>query len=650
MLESMRQRGASIFIYLIFGILIAVFVINFGPSGGQGGGCSSSGNSAVEVDGSDVNLTAFRVAMGAQNQGNERERKYRALDLLIRREILAQAGEAHGIRVSGDMVDEEIKQGFFFLGGTRIPLGENIFDYHPDGTRTWSGAKFKRWVSNLDVRSLSSYRDEQTRSMQATLMAEMLAASARASREEALSDFLFASSTVTYNFVEFAPQAYRQAMKLTAADVERFAQTHETEVKAKFTADEVTYKGTKPALKIRQIFIAKAESLQMTPDAGSGAAPTPPKPEDTVPGKPQPVESATALLEKTRTEFITGKTKLSDVASKWNTDENNRSMGGLVGWRSAENPALGDPKVNEAVKALKPGEVTPVIATDAGVYLVTVEEKREGDLSFDAVKMEIAESLARDVWSKEAAKRAAIAALAASSTTPLDKQFPPDFQMSPEMQRDLLKNLDIQMAPKSGSIVWESDDVPAKSYAQADGAGGSGSAAAGSAAAGSAAAGAPAEPPTTAPAIKKIPESMVATSDQLPTFGDASKPQLQAIGPETRKAVMPGLDVESTKLLYDVLQVGKIHQQVLEVNGNYVVLELTDRGDPKAEDFDKKADAMLAAMNAARGQQLVEDFVVTKCKQLQKEDKLHPAASLITEFDDKGNAVPTTFRPCTNMK
>jgi hypothetical protein len=275
----------------------------------------------------------------------------------------------------------------------------------------------------------------------------------------------------------------------------------------------------------------------------------------------------------------------------------------------------------------------------------TVEEKREGDLAFDAVKLELAESLARDVWSKEAAKRAAIAALAATSTTPLDKQFPPDFQLSPAQQRELMKNLDIQMAPKSGAITWESDDIPAKSYAQADGAGGSGSAA-GSAAAGSAAPAAPAEPP----AIKKIPEAMVPTSDQLPAFGDASKPQLQSIGPETRKPVMPGLDAESTKLLYDVLQVGKVHQQVLEVNGNYVVLELTDRGDPKAEDFEKQADAMLAAMNAARGQQLVDDFVMTKCKQLQKEDKLHPAASLIAEFDDKGNAVPTTYRPCTNMR
>jgi len=35
MLEQMRQKGASIFIYLIFGLLIVLFVINIAPSGGR---------------------------------------------------------------------------------------------------------------------------------------------------------------------------------------------------------------------------------------------------------------------------------------------------------------------------------------------------------------------------------------------------------------------------------------------------------------------------------------------------------------------------------------------------------------------------------------------------------------------------------------
>ena len=38
-------------------------------------------------------------------------------------------------------------------------------------------------------------------------------------------------------------------------------------------------------------------------------------------------------------------------------------------------------RVNDAVKTLKPGEMTPVIATDKGAYLILAEDKREGDLS-----------------------------------------------------------------------------------------------------------------------------------------------------------------------------------------------------------------------------------------------------------------------------
>ncbi|MBA3818935.1 MAG: SurA N-terminal domain-containing protein, partial [Deltaproteobacteria bacterium] len=254
----MRQRGASIFIYLIFGILIMVFVVNFGPQGGQGA-CGGSSNSVIEVNDSNVNLTAYRVAYSnAYNPGRSRERVYFALETLVRRELLADAAAERGLRVTGEMVDEEIKKGFFFIGGLRIPLRENIFDVHEDGTRTWNVLKFKRWIANLDVKSTSSYRDEQIRSMQAALMHELLASSARVSREEARNEFLFTKHTVTYDTVTFAPAAYRDAMRLTDADVARFTTTHEAAIKAKYAEDERTYKAVKPQLKLRQILIATA--------------------------------------------------------------------------------------------------------------------------------------------------------------------------------------------------------------------------------------------------------------------------------------------------------------------------------------------------------------------------------------------------------
>ena len=49
MLETMRRQGASIFIYLIFCLLIVIFVINFGPQGGNSGGCRGTSNLTVSV-------------------------------------------------------------------------------------------------------------------------------------------------------------------------------------------------------------------------------------------------------------------------------------------------------------------------------------------------------------------------------------------------------------------------------------------------------------------------------------------------------------------------------------------------------------------------------------------------------------------------
>ena len=43
------------------------------------------------------------------------------------------------------------------------------------------------------------------------------------------------------------------------ADVDRYLAAHEDDVKARYKADERTYKGVKPQLKLRQIFIAKEE-------------------------------------------------------------------------------------------------------------------------------------------------------------------------------------------------------------------------------------------------------------------------------------------------------------------------------------------------------------------------------------------------------
>lgn len=702
MLESMRQRGASIFIYLIFGILIAVFVINFAPNQGGQGGCGVTSNAFIEVDGTDANAAAYQVAYSNPwNRQRERGRVYFALETLIRREILADAAAERGLRVTGDMVDDEIKKGYFFIGGLRVPLEQNIFDQHEDGTRTWNMRKFGGWVTNtLNLKSKSTYRDEQIRSMQAALMYELLTESTRVSREEALTDYLYSKNTVSYDLVTFASAPYRAALRLTDADVDRYLAAHEADVKARYQQDERLYKGLKPQLKLRSIFIAKAEAPPPPPEApapgpGSGSAGSgsakPPEPKKVeAPKVGMTIEEAKAKLEAARTAIEGKKQTFADAAKQLATDDNAKANGGDIGWRGVDNAQLGDKAVNDAVKALKPGEMTPVITTDGGAWLVLAEDKREGDLDYEKVKKEIAKELAKDVFAKEAAKRAALAAIDEARTgngknlgDMFEKEpeqdggmpnmdFLNDPNMSEEQKKQIIEQLRQQMQQqqnKQGStLVWESKDIPVKwqedpagsGSASGGGAGSAKTPAAGSGSAKTPAAGGgsgsatgsgtgsapPAETPAPTPGVTTIPP-VEATKDQLPAFGTVEKPKIAHFGPEARKTILPGLAKEMTAVVFDELSAGMLAKRVYEVEGNYVLLQVTAKAQAKVEDFEKDADRYISRLRLGRSFGAVEEWIEERCKALHKDKKIVPMKELVRETDEKtGKAAPQVYQPC----
>ncbi len=258
----MRRQGASIFIYLIFGILIVVFIINFRPGqkgNGDDSGCSTTSGSPIVVDGSRVNVTSYKVNFGAFN-GPTLARTENALENLIRREILAGEGTDHGIRTSDDLVIDKIKQGYFYIAGH----GDVLRDlFREDGT--WDYNRYKNFVQQQFNVSLNSYQDEQRRELQAAMMAQEIADSARISRDEALSSWLYDNNVVTFDAVIFRPDAFKAAMKLTDEDVARWVAKHETEAKARYQMDIAQYKGRKPELKLREIFIAKADAKPAAP-------------------------------------------------------------------------------------------------------------------------------------------------------------------------------------------------------------------------------------------------------------------------------------------------------------------------------------------------------------------------------------------------
>src|SRR5215471_3872690 len=135
MLEQTR-RQASIFVYIIFGLLIVIFIygINPGNRGGRdGGGCGISTNTVVTVNGNNAKQSAYHIAYQA-NGGRARQKVYLALDNIIMREMLAQAAEARGIRTDDDLVREAVKRGEFFLGGRRDDARGQYFQSSGDNS------------------------------------------------------------------------------------------------------------------------------------------------------------------------------------------------------------------------------------------------------------------------------------------------------------------------------------------------------------------------------------------------------------------------------------------------------------------------------------------------------------------------------------
>jgi hypothetical protein len=730
MLEQMRRQGASIFIYFIFGLLIVIFVINFAPSRSRGdleGGCNT-GNTAVVVDGASANQSAYLIAYSA-NGASGRQKVYMALDQLIRRELLAQAAAERGLRTTGDLADEAIKRGSFFLGGQRIDFSRQFFD-EVDGEKFFNLKRFKGWVGSLNV-SPGSYREEQARGLQAAMMNELLSSSVRVSRDEALADYLYEHDTVTYDVVAFDPGKYRGALRLTEADSKRFLETHAAEVEARYKADERTYKGVKPQVEIREIFIPKAmpeaakpddkaakpddkaakpDDKAAKPDDKAKTADKAAKPDDkaktadkaakpddkakTADKKPAagaapkpyglPTDVAKAKLEAARAAIVAGKLTFPDAEKQLAADssEDAPASNGYHAWRSVDNAELGDKAVNDAVKALKAGEMTPVIVTDRGAYLVIALAKREGDLSFDQVKNEIATTLAKEVWSKEAAKRDALETLAkvqAGTGKNLDQMFERELvkqpgggfeellnspDLTPEQKQQLIQQLLQQQ--KHGALERREVDVPVGWFADSDGSSAGAPAAAGSAAAptlpaagsaatspastgsqaatGSGTAAAPATPPP-----PPAPTVIEASKDVLPQLGDVPKAKVNRLGPAPRQAKMPGVggSKEAIDALFDELSPGNLAKKVYAGdNGTFVILQLINRAQPSVEEFDKIADSEIAKMQEARGKAAVREWLKNRCEVLTKAGKIRPAADRIHETDDKGKPAPTVYHPC----
>jgi parvulin-like peptidyl-prolyl isomerase len=621
MLDNMRKQGASLFIWLIFGILIAVFVINFGPQSPQAKqGCSGANKQAyLTVGDHTVDDVGYRWAMNLVPGDNDQQRAAIAFESLIMRELLVQEAQRRGLRIPDDYVDHVIAEGKLYFQGALLSEGRTDLDFRRafyNEDQVFDYTQFKRWVQNRGM-SVASYKKQQHREILASTMATILMNSVPASREEAEEAYIDKNTTVSFDAVRFDPRRYGDNLLVTDADLDKWVAAHEAEVKATYAAD--AWKGKKQ-IHVRRISLARSADL-VTPAPGAEAKVDPNK----------------TKLEGIKAAIASGKTSFEAAAKANERDPQRAVRGGEMGWHDEGATNLNDPLLDAAAKALEKGKVSDIVETEDAFTILTVDDRREGDLTYDQVKRELAEPLAREAWGKEAAKRAALSAFLAVKGKNLKDVFP---------------------AEKTGSIDKDFVDVPVE-WMQAEPGTGSASAATGSATGSGSAAGTPpatgSAAPTPPPAAP--PAELKASDEVLPKLGPLDPPALETFGPVARTGnrLPLGESAELTEALFVKLTTGAMGDKIYEVKPSvvapamYVIVQVTAKQLADVTAFEKDAEQYTASLARERGGRYLVDWLHTQCVSMAAKKQIVPLWSQVQGTDDQGNKLPIQYAPCMSL-
>jgi peptidyl-prolyl cis-trans isomerase D len=391
MLEQMRKSSQSLLIYVLFGIVIAVFIINFGPQS-RGGSCEQSmkdDHQAATVDGRSVTSNDFRygflVMGGAGYPAQEAKRqrlKETVMDKLIERELLAREAERLGYSVSDEQVEDQIAEAK--LIGLGYP--RTIPRMQKDGKFNYES--FKSFVQYELQVTLPAFIEEQRKELLAARVRDLLRGSVTVSPTEVKADYLRKNTQVNLEYVRFASRGLEGDIEPSEAEVAAYAAKNEAKLKTMYEERKFVFEKVPKELRLRQIVV------KLPPDAKADAEKTATKKAEAILArikKGEPVREGREGDDRGREPARARRLPRAGAATARPT------------CRASPEKKLFDAKVGDVVGPLKGG---------SGLYITKVEGSREGNVPFADVKLELAEEKVRAEKAGAQAKARAEAALA----------------------------------------------------------------------------------------------------------------------------------------------------------------------------------------------------------------------------------------------
>jgi peptidyl-prolyl cis-trans isomerase D len=540
MLEGMRKRSRSVLIWTLFGIIIAVFIISFGPQ--SQGGCSGMGmgggkddQTAADVAGASLAGSAFRATyalIGGPARPPQQQRigrlKEMVMDRLIERELLAEEARKNGFVVTEDDVHKLLLDGRVMLLGGEQPIPrlkrDGVFNYD----------QFKSFVQYELQLSPATFIEQQQRELLAQRMRELLRASVQVSPDEVKAEYESRSRQVNLEYLRFPSRKFEAAVEPSAQEIAAYVAANEAKLKEAFEQRKPMYSELPAEVRVRRILLKPAASEK------EGAAKKKRMQDiaDRV-NKGEPVADAARALPK---EPAGAAPASADLGWK---------RKGSLGLETADD---------DQVFAAAAGKAVGPIKTADGLAVFVVTSKREGTLTFDQVKAELAEEKLKQEKAPALAKQKAEEALAVIKASPdktLKELFP---------------------APKSGEKAGEK-------AGEDEGRAGGGTAA-------------------------TDDDPLRARAEETGLFHRRGS-MVEAIGDS------PALAKAAFDLKPDAPVAGPF-----DVQGSQVVVRLKERKDPDAKELEVKRPELTREAELVKWSEVLTEFVRSRCLSAKKADKI----------------------------
>jgi peptidyl-prolyl cis-trans isomerase D len=377
MLDAIRKKKKSVFIRSIFWIIIAAFVGTIFLVWGKGEfGNEVDDRLAVEVNGSRINLDVYeqtrqdlasfyRQIYGGQFSPELEKRLHlpqQALQKLIDQTLLLQEGKRLGITVSKKELIDSIAA---------------IEAFQVDGV-----FNRQQYIGLLAHQRLTPAQFEQ--SQRNHLLMEKtqnkLAESAKVSDDDVLNAFKKREEKINLDFVRMKPSAFEEKVTIDNSKLEEFLAEHKEmfRVPEKFVLDYVTFDpanfreqaGDHTPEERERYYNRHREQFEIDESV---------KVAQIVLGFPENADDAAkeqvrALAEKTLDELRTG-ADFAKVAAERSADKESAAKEGVMGTFGRDGALA--PELEDAVFALRKGQISEPIAMDDGYHLIKLLEYTE---------------------------------------------------------------------------------------------------------------------------------------------------------------------------------------------------------------------------------------------------------------------------------